>query len=142
MTKIFIGSDHAGFELKTAIQSEFVMEYNVIDCGTSSAESTDYPIFARAVCENILNNANTIGILICATGIGMSIAANRYSGIRAALCRTNKDVKLARHHNNANVLVLGAANTSSNEALEMIKTFISTLFDGGRHEKRIKQIDQ
>lgn len=142
MTKIFIGSDHAGFELKSAVQGELLMESDVIDCGAFSSESTDYPIFAGAVCKNVLANSQAIGILICATGIGMSIAANRHRGIRAALCRTMKDVKLARHHNNANVLVLGALNVAADEVLDMIKAFIRTPFDGGRHERRIKQIDQ
>lgn len=142
MTKIFIGSDHAGFQLKSFILNELLFEHALTDLGTKSADSVDYPAFAKHVTNSVLSNTDSIGILICATGIGMSIAANRHRGIRAALCRSIKDVKLARHHNNANVLVLGAANTSPDEALEMIKAFLSTTFDGGRHENRINQLDQ
>lgn len=142
MTKIFIGSDHAGFELKSVLQDELLLEYLVTDCGANSTDSVDYPLFAHDVANNVLSNPDSIGILICATGIGMSIAANRHRGIRAALCRGVKDVKLARHHNNANVLVLGATHTSPDEAIEMIKAFLSTSFDGGRHEKRINLLDQ
>lgn len=142
MTKIFIGSDHAGFQLKEAIQAELLMEYSFEDCGTFSKESTDYPTFANAVSYNVLNNPGTIGVLICASGIGMSIAANRHPGVRAALCRTMKDTKVARHHNNANILVLGALNITVDKAIDMIKTFMATPFDGGRHARRINQIDQ
>lgn len=142
MTKIFIGSDHAGFQLKSFILNELSFEHAFTDLGTKSADSVDYPVFAKQVTKNVLSNTGSIGILICATGIGMSIAANRHRGIRAALCRSIKDVKLARHHNNANVLVLGAANISADEALEMIGAFLLTTFDGGRHENRINQLDQ
>jgi ribose 5-phosphate isomerase B len=142
MTKIFIGSDHAGFELKSILHSELMLEHAVTDCGTDSTESVDYPLFANEVAQEVLSNARSIGILICSTGIGMSIAANRHRGIRAALCRGVKDVKLARHHNNANVLVLGATYTPIDEAIEMIKAFLATSFDGGRHEKRTSLLDQ
>jgi ribose 5-phosphate isomerase B len=142
MTKIFIGSDHAGFELKSAIHGELLLEYTITDCGTNSTDSVDYPIFAHEVAKNVLLNTGSIGVLICATGIGMSIAANRHRGIRAALCRGVKDVKLARHHNNANVLVIGATYSHPDEAVEMVKAFLATSFDGGRHEKRINLLDQ
>jgi RpiB/LacA/LacB family sugar-phosphate isomerase len=142
MTKIFIGSDHAGFELKQAILQELGIELDIHDCGTNSTERTDYPVFAKAVCNQLLKTANAIGILICSTGIGMSIAANRHSSIRAALCRNLKDAKLSRHHNNANVLVLGASSTPADTAFNMVDTFLNTPFDGGRHEQRICQLDQ
>lgn len=142
MTKIFIGSDHAGFELKTGLKEHLALEHLVSDCGTDSVEKTDYPVFAKAVCSEVLQDPESIGILICSSGIGMSIAANRFSGIRAALCRTVKDIKLGRQHNNANVLVLGASNVSEDEALNMVHTFISTPFHGGRHARRIEQIEQ
>lgn len=142
MTKIFIGSDHAGFELKSAVLDDLLLEHDITDFGTQSTHSVDYPLFAQHVANGVLSNPDSFGILICSTGIGMSIAANRYRGIRAALCRAMKDVKLARHHNNANVLVLGAFNTSTDEAIEMIKSFLTTTFDGGRHEHRINQLDQ
>lgn len=142
MTKIFIGSDHAGFELKSTILDELLLEHDITDFGTQSVDSVDYPLFAKQVANGVLSNKDSFGILICSTGIGMSIAANRHRGIRAALCRAMKDVKLARHHNNANVLALGATNTSTDEAIEMIKAFLTTTFDGGRHENRINQLDQ
>ena len=142
MTKIFIGSDHAGFDLKSLILEELSLEHDVTDFGTQSADSVDYPLFAKHVTNGVLSDKESFGILICSTGIGMSMAANRHRGIRAALCRAMKDVKLARHHNNANVLVLGATNTSTDEAIEMIKAFLTTTFDGGRHENRINQLDQ
>lgn len=142
MTKIFIGSDHAGFELKSAILDELILEHDITDFGTQSVDSVDYPLFAKQVANGVLSNKDSFGILICSTGIGMSIAANRHRGIRAALCRSMKDVKLARHHNNANVLALGATNTSIDEAIEMIKAFLTTTFDGGRHENRINLLDQ
>jgi ribose 5-phosphate isomerase B len=141
MTKIFIGSDHAGFQLKEAIIQELILEHEITDCGTTSTDSTDYPIYAHTVAEGVLETSHSIGILICSTGIGMSIAANRHRGIRAALCHSVKESKLARHHNNANVLVLGASNTAVDVALDMIKSFLATPFDGGRHERRIHQID-
>jgi ribose 5-phosphate isomerase B len=141
MTKIFIGSDHAGFQLKEAIIQELILEHEITDCGTTSTESTDYPVYASNVAERVLENSPSIGVLICSTGIGMSIAANRHRGIRAALCHSVKESKLARHHNNANVLVLGASNTAVDVALDMIKSFLATPFDGGRHERRIHQID-
>lgn len=142
MTKIFIGSDHAGFHLKEAIINELMLEYEIVDCGASSTDSTDYPIYAHAVAEQVSEQAGAIGVLICASGIGMSITANRHRGIRAALCHSVKETKLARHHNNANILVLGASHTSGDIAVEMIKSFLATPFDGGRHERRIHQIDQ
>ena len=142
MTKIFIGSDHAGFQLKNAIINELMLEYEIVDCGTSSQESTDYPVYGHIVAKHVQETPNSIGVLMCATGIGMSITANRHHGIRAALCHSVKETKLARHHNNANILILGAAHMPSDIALEMIKSFLATSFDGGRHERRINQIDQ
>jgi ribose 5-phosphate isomerase B len=142
MTKIFIGSDHAGFKLKDVIINELTLEYEITDCGTFSEESTDYPMYANVVTKRVLETPTSMGVLLCSTGIGMSIAANRHAGIRAALCHGVKEVKLARHHNNANILVLGASNMSADVALEMIKSFLATSFDGGRHERRINQIDE
>lgn len=141
MTKIFIGSDHGGFELKSGLIQHLSLDHVITDRGPYGSDSVDYPTYAKAVCQDILNEDNAVGILICTTGIGMSIAANRHTGIRAALCRTVKDAKLARHHNNANVLVLGAANTPLEEALNMVSAFISESFDGGRHLRRIQQLD-
>jgi ribose 5-phosphate isomerase B len=141
MTKIFIGADHAGFELKSELLAQLELEYDIHDCGTDSLERTDYPLYAKAVAQNVLDNPDAIGILICSTGIGMSIAANRYAGIRAALCHSVKAVKLSRQHNNANVLVMGASTTSADEAMKLIETFIASPFHGGRYQERLTQID-
>lgn len=141
MTKIFIGSDHAGFKLKQAILKASLIPQALTDCGTNSGESTDYPIYAQSVCTEVLKNSDSLGVLICGSGIGMSIAANRYKGIRAALCHTEKDASLSRQHNNANILVLAANTTNEAQALKMIENFIQTPFEGGRHLRRIQQID-
>lgn len=141
MTKIFIGSDHAGFKLKQAILKASLTPQALTDCGANSAESTDYPMYAQSVCTEVLKNSDSLGILICGSGIGMSIAANRYKGIRAALCHTEKDASLSRQHNNANILVLAANTTNEAQALKMIENFIQTPFEGGRHLRRIQQID-
>lgn len=138
---IFIGSDHAGFTLKTVI-----LEYlraqgrQVSDLGTYSMESCDYPQSAQAVCNEVLAK-NGVGILICGTGIGMSIAANRFKGIRAAMCTHEFHAKATRLHNNANVLCLGERVTAPGLALELVKIFLETKFEGGRHERRVEMIE-
>ena len=104
---ITIACDHAGYDLKNALKKEILnMGFEVIDCGTNSSESVDYPDFAKLAVDNILQNKSNIAVLICGSGIGMSITANRFKGIRAALCRNVDDAKLARQHNNANILAL------------------------------------
>lgn len=141
MAKIFIGSDHAGCAVKSKIIECSSSEHPMQDLGTFSENSADYPDYAKLVCENVLSEAANIGVLICSTGIGMSIIANRYKGIRAALCRNLNDVKLARQHNNANVLVIGASTTSGPDAVKMLNLFLKTAFEGGRHLRRINLID-
>lgn len=132
---IFIASDHAGFRLKEFLKKHF----ELIDLGTDSESSCDYPIFAKKLAEKI--NGENHGILICGTGIGMSIAANRFSHIRAALCTNETMAKLARQHNDANVLVLGARIISENIALKCVEKFLSTDFEGDRHQRRISLIN-
>ena len=132
---IFIASDHAGFRLKEFLKKHF----ELIDLGTDSESSCDYPIFAKKLAEKI--NGENRGILICGTGIGMSIAANRFSHIRAALCTNETMAKLARQHNDANVLVLGARIISENIALKCVEKFLSTDFEGDRHQRRISLIN-
>lgn len=139
---IFIGSDHAGFTLKSAI-FEFLKQdgRKVTDMGTYSMESCDYPNSAQAVCKEVLAK-NGVGILICGTGIGMSITANRIKGIRAAMCTHEFHARAARQHNNANVLCLGERVTAPGLALELLKIFLNTGFEGGRHERRVALIDK
>lgn len=142
MGKIVIASDHAGFNLKEKIK-EFLQKHNyeVIDVGCYSTESVDYPEFGVKAIEKILHKEAESGILICGTGIGMSIVANRFSGIRAALCHEPFSAKMSRLHNNANVLVLGGRIIGEAMALEIVKTFFETPFEGGRHERRINLIE-
>lgn len=139
--KIFIASDHAGFELKKSLINLLQQknpEYIVHDFGADSSESAvDYPKFAFSICDAMDNVDDAVGILICGSGIGMSIAANRKSYIRAALCYSEEIAYLARRHNNANVLVLGGRLISQEEAVRILNTFLSTAFEGGRHAERI-----
>jgi ribose 5-phosphate isomerase B len=140
---IVIASDHAGYFLKEKIK-EFLQKenYQVIDVGCFSPESVDYPEYGAKAIEKILNKEADFGILICGTGLGMSIVANRFSGIRAALCHEPFSAKMARLHNNANVLVLGGRIIGDGIALEIVKTFFETPFEGGRHERRINLIEK
>lgn len=141
--KIFIASDHAGFHLKEFLIAELKnLSINTVDLGCSSAEkSVDYPDFAQRLAEKIKNNSD-FGILICGSGIGMSIAANRFKHIRAALCFNVKTAKLARAHNNANVICLGERLTSQKTALAVIKNFLNTNFEDGRHSKRVEKLSK
>jgi len=140
---IAIASDHAGYKMKVDIKNFLEHnEYKVLDLGTKSEESVDYPDYAQKLCKNILEKKAEIGILICGTGIGMSIAANRFKNIRAALCHNKTTAEMARLHNNANVLCLGARIIDYKTAKECIETFLKTDFeDNGRHARRICKID-
>ena len=117
------------------------MGFEVLDCGTNSKDSVDYPDFAKLAVNNILENKSEVAVLICGSGIGMSMTANRYKGIRAALCKSIEDAKLARAHNNANILTLPGRQIDVDEAKNCFKIFINTSFDGGRHKKRVEKID-
>ena len=138
--RVFLASDHAGFVLKQKI-SEFLTNkgINTLDLGTKNSSSVDYPDFAHLLAKKI-KTKNNIGILVCGSGIGMSMAANRHKKIRAALCYTTKNTKLSRLHNNSNVITLGSRLTKKNSALKLIDVFFKTKFEGGRHNKRIKKI--
>ncbi|MBQ3494342.1 MAG: ribose 5-phosphate isomerase B [Clostridia bacterium] len=140
---IILACDHAGYDLKEDIK-EFFNKENIttIDVGTYSNESVDYPDFAKAGNQKVLENPNNIGIYICGTGIGMSMAANRNPKIRAALCTSVAFAELSRRHNDANVLVLAGRYTSKMKAISIIKTFLTTKFEGGRHLRRIKKISK
>lgn len=138
---IILASDHAGFLLKEDIKKFFKKEnITTIDVGCYSMEPADYPDFAKSANQKVLENDNNIGIYICGTGIGMDICANRNPKIRAALCPNATYARLARQHNNANVLVLGGRFTRKRKAIKIIKEFLTTQFDGGRHQRRLKKI--
>lgn len=141
--KIIIGNDHSAVEMKNEI-TEFLEElgYEVENVGTNDQTSVDYPVFARKVCKKVLENKDSLGIAICGTGIGISIACNKVKGIRAALCSENFSAKMTRKHNNANVLCLGARVTGIELAKDIVKTFIDEKFEGGRHQKRIDMLEE
>ncbi|MDR1917447.1 MAG: RpiB/LacA/LacB family sugar-phosphate isomerase [Christensenellaceae bacterium] len=138
MKKVFIGNDHGGYELKTAIMTKYK---NFIDCGNSVADPNDnFPDYAKAVCKSVLANPDSYGIIICGTGIGVSICANRFRGIRAGLCHSTEYAKLARQHNNANVLCLGGRFTDTETAFEIVDTFLNTAADENPKYKRRMEI--
>lgn len=140
--KIFIASDHAGFELKEYVKTTLSTFGDVVDLGTSDAKtSVDYPDYAHEMAKRLRESENFYGVLICGTGIGISIAANRHEGVRAALCHDSQTAKLAREHNNANVLAFGARINSKQGANEMIEAFFMTEFAGGRHLARVEKIE-
>ncbi|MCK4716044.1 MAG: ribose 5-phosphate isomerase B [Candidatus Marinimicrobia bacterium] len=141
--KIAFGSDHGGIELKTALM-KFVkeIEYIPIDCGTDKTDSADYPDYAKSVTELIIKNQADWGVLICKTGIGMSIAANKVHGIRAALAYSEEIALLSRRHNNANVICFGADFTKISLAKRILAIWLKAEFEGGRHQRRIDKIQQ
>ncbi len=139
---VAIGSDHGGFDYKESIIKHLkANNINVIDVGTYSKESCDYPVFAKKVAEKILSKEADKGILICGTGIGMSIAANKIKGIRAALCHDTFSAKATRAHNNSNILCLGQRVIGKYLALDIVDLFLSTKFEGGRHQRRIDMLE-
>jgi ribose 5-phosphate isomerase B len=136
-----IGADHAGFVLKGKIISFLkAIGYEVLDFGCFSEESIDYPDFAHPVAEKVLQNKEMLGILICGSGNGINMTANKHKGIRGALCWNSEIAKLARQHNDANILSLPARFITEDEALAIVKTFLDTAFEGGRHQRRIDKI--
>ncbi|HNW46785.1 MAG TPA: ribose 5-phosphate isomerase B [Thermotogota bacterium] len=139
-----IGADHAGFHLKEAIRQYFERrEHYFVDCGTFDPfERVDYPDYAKKVCEAVLSHEASFGILVCGTGIGMSIAANKFPGIRAALACYPDMAKLARAHNNANVIALGGRVMGEELAIWCVESFIHSEFDGGRHQLRVDKLDR
>ena len=139
---IIIGSDHAGFQLKEQIKQYLIEEgHGIIDKGCYTEESCDYPDIAEMVCKDVNSNTDDIGILICGTGIGMSIKANRYTYIRCGLCLNKTMAEMTRKHNNANVLALGARIIDTNTACSIVNTFMNTDFEGGRHNRRINKLN-
>ena len=141
MKKIFISSDHAGYILKELIKKKFSKRYEFQDLGTNNSKtSVNYPYFAHKLCKKVANNNQNFGILVCGSGIGMSMAANRHKKIRAAVCYSPKNTKLSRLHNNANIITLGSRLTKKNTAFKCIEVFMKTKFEGGRHKKRVLKI--
>lgn len=139
--KIIIASDHAGYELKEKIINHFQKNFDFENYGPFSSESVDYPDFAHPVADKIVKGEYEFGILICGTGNGIGMTANKHAGIRAALCWNKEIAALARQHNNANVLVLPARFIKEEDAFEVVKIFFSTDFEGGRHQRRVEKID-
>ena len=140
--RIPIGADHAGFAMKERLVAELKkLGYDPIDLGTNSPDSTDYPDYAHPVAHQVETGEAKRGILLCGTGLGMSYAANRHHGVRAAVAWTPEVAKLAREHNDANVLVLPARFVSDEEGLSILKTWLDTPFEGGRHQRRVAKIE-
>ena len=141
MKKIFISSDHAGFKLKENIKIFLSKKkINIIDLGPKNNDRVDYPDYAHKVAKMVTKNKNFIGILVCGSGMGMNMAANRHKNIRAAQCFNTKSTKLSRLHNDANIITLGARLLTKKNALNCVSIFLNTKFEGGRHNKRIKKI--
>ena len=139
--KISIGNDHAGTEYKFAIKKHLEDKgITVINYGTDASDSVDYPDFVHPVAKDVESKAADLGIIICGSGNGASMSANKHQGVRSALCWTNEIAKLAREHNDANILSIPARFTSLPQALEMVKTFLETDFEGGRHQRRVDKI--
>ena len=141
MKTIFISSDHAGYNLKERIKKKFKKKYLFHDLGTDNSKvSVNYPDYAHQLCKKVVKNSKNIGILVCGSGMGMSMAANKHKKIRAAVCYSAKNTKLSRLHNNANIITLGSRLIKKNTAFKCIEIFINTKFEGGRHNKRVRKI--
>lgn len=138
--KLFIASDHAAFHEKEELEQYLNGNYEIVDLGTNSADSTHYPEWAFKLVESV-RQENTLGILLCGSGIGVCMAANRFKGIRAALCRDEDDAKMSRLHNNANVLCLSGRKTPIEQLKKIVDVFLNTPFEGGRHQIRIDQFN-
>ncbi len=139
--EVYIAADHAGFRLKEEVKKFLKKKNNsVIDLGTKNTNSVDYPYYAHLLSKKVKTKKNRYGILICGSGTGMSITANKHKNIRAALCYNAKSTKLSRQHNNANVMAIGARLTTKKNVFKCVNIFLNTPFDGGRHIKRIRKI--
>ena len=141
LMKISIGNDHAGTGYKQMIQEKLEsMGHNVINHGTDSEDSVDYPDFVHPVAQDVENGTADLGVIICGSGNGANMTANKHQGVRSALCWNVEIAKLAREHNNANVLSIPARFVSKDLAVDMLETFVNTEFEGGRHQKRVDKI--
>ncbi len=141
MSKILIANDHAGFQLKQILLTKFENKLEFLDLGTFSEESVDYPDYAKKLSKEISSGKFEKGLLICGSGIGMSMVANRFENVRAALCMSHKMARLAREHNNANILVLGSRLISEEEAIKCLLVFLETKFEGERHQTRLDKFN-
>tara|TARA_X000000368_G_scaffold379037_1_gene333817 strand:- start:143 stop:580 length:438 start_codon:yes stop_codon:yes gene_type:complete len=139
--KVCIASDHAGFRLKEFIK-DFLINKNItiIDLGPINEDSVDYPDYAKKVSNRIKLSKSDVGILVCGSGTGMAISANKTKKIRAAVCYNLKSTRLSRQHNNANIIAIGSRLTKKNTALKLVSVFLKTRFEGGRHQRRVKKI--
>ena len=141
--KIAVAADHAGFALKEKLRQRLAQEgHEVIDFGANSTESCDYPDFAQPAARDVAQGRSDRGILVCSTGIGMAMAANKIAGVRAAPAQSEDEVRMTREHNDANVLTLGAKYLDEERALDLIHVFLNTEFAGGRHARRVAKIAQ
>ena len=139
--KVCIASDHAGFDLKEKIKDFLIDKYvSIIDLGPLENKSVDYPDYAKKLANRIKAKKSDVGILVCGSGTGMAISANKIKNIRAAVCYNQKSTRLSRQHNNANIIALGARLTKKSLSLKLVELFLKTKFEGGRHLKRIKKI--
>jgi ribose 5-phosphate isomerase B len=143
VSTIALGADHAGFELKEALKAWLIdAGYHVLDFGTHSPESVDYPDYAAQVAEAVADHKVERGVLVCGTGIGMAIVANKMPGVRAALCSDLYTARMSREHNDANVLTLGGRLMGQEMALDILRMWLETEFLGGRHQRRVDKIDE
>ena len=140
MKKIFISSDHAGYKLKDYIKNNITKKNKIFDLGPFGTKSVDYPQYAHKLAKNVKKSKNNFGILICGSGTGMNIVANKHKNIRAAQCFSVKSTKLSRLHNDANIITLGSRLVTKKNAIKYLNIFLKTKFEGGRHKKRIKKI--
>ena len=141
MKTIFIASDHAGYNLKTEIIRKYSKKLKIMDMGTNNSnKSVNYPDYAHKLCLKVSKKKTNIGVLVCGSGMGMAMTANKHKKIRAALCYSVKNAKLSRLHNDANIITLGSRLTSKNIAFNCLNAFLNTKFEGGRHKKRVKNI--
>ncbi len=141
MRKISISSDHAGFELKESIKKFLIKnKFLILDLGPTDDRSVDYPDYAKKLAKNIISKKSDTGILVCGSGIGMAMSANRFKKIRAAVCYNAKSAKLSRSHNNANIIAIGSRLINKNLAFKLVMIFLKTKFDGGRHKRRTNKI--
>ena len=140
---IAVASDHAGFALKNIVKAHLIERgFKVVDLGTESEASVDYPVYGKACGEAVISGKADVGIVVCGTGIGISIAANKVKGIRCGLCTSVEMAKLTKQHNNANILALGGRTTAPDLAVEIVDAWLDTEFEGGRHERRTAMLDE
>ena len=140
---IALGCDHGGFELKDKVDKELVAKaYELVDCGCNSVESVDYPVFAKSVAKKVAAGEVDFGVLICTTGVGMCVQANKVKGARAVLALNEDMAQMSREHNNCNVLCMGKKYTTVEQAMKYIEIFTTTEFSGGRHERRVNMFEQ